>query len=211
MGTWLKIVGWVGGVAGTVLLAVYLLLYDVWTVPTDDPLLSASVEPTLTAGDVVLVARHGSVGRGDLLRCADPQAPGRFVVARAIGTDGEHVELNGEVLTVDGHRTPSPHACAAPTVTLTDPRTSEAVTLSCSTEEYAGIDFSAIRSGDHPESPKLAIVETGKWFLVSDDRHIHLDSRDYGQIDPTTCQHITFRLVSAQGWGDKKARLTVIW
>ena len=58
---------------------------------------------------------------------------------------------------------------------------------------------------------KVNAIEAGKWYLVSDDRHIHLDSRDFGQIDPTTCQHIVYRLQSAKGFGDSKRRLSVIW
>jgi hypothetical protein len=46
---------------------------------------------------------------------------------------------------------------------------------------------------------------------VSDDRHIHLDSRDYGQVAPGTCQHILFRIVGPAGFTDAKSRLTVIW
>src|SRR5277367_4775363 len=111
MGWWLKIVGYAASVAGLVLLALYALLFDVWTVPKDDPMLSASIEPTLTAGDVILLSRHGSVGRSNLLRCEDPQAPGRYVIARAIARSGEKIALDGETASVDGRRTPSPHAC----------------------------------------------------------------------------------------------------
>ena len=69
----------------------------------------------------------------------------------------------------------------------------------------------ALRSSDHPEPPTKTAVESGKWFLVSDDRHIHVDSRDFGQVDTTTCQHIVFRLQSGQGFGDSKKRLSIIW
>jgi hypothetical protein len=55
------------------------------------------------------------------------------------------------------------------------------------------------------------LIQPGRWYLVSDDRHIHLDSRDYGQIDPATCQHIVFRVASARGFGDADKRLSIIW
>jgi len=42
---------------------------------------------------------------------------------------------------------------------------------------------------------------------VSDDRHVHLDSRDFGQVDPRTCQHIVFRFVGAAGLGDGQEAL----
>src|SRR5579872_6465256 len=85
MRAWLKLVAWVTGILGVVGLLLYELVFDVWVVPSDDPLLAASIQPTLMAGDVLVVTRHTSVVRGNLLRCDDPQAPGRYVVARAIG------------------------------------------------------------------------------------------------------------------------------
>jgi signal peptidase I len=52
---------------------------------------------------------------------------------------------------------------------------------------------------------------TEGWYLLSDDRHVHVDSRDFGALDVTACQHIVFRLVGAGGFGDDKKRLSVIW
>ncbi|HEY6461585.1 MAG TPA: S26 family signal peptidase, partial [Polyangiaceae bacterium] len=111
MRTWFKLVAWVAGILGGVLLLLYLFVFDVWRVPSDDPMESASIQPTLAAGDLVLVTRHSSVERGNLLRCPDPQAPGRFVIARAIAHDGESIDVTSEMVTVDRTRLPSPRAC----------------------------------------------------------------------------------------------------
>jgi signal peptidase I len=211
MRTWLKVSAWIGGIVGVVLLVLYIFLFDVWTVPGDDPLLSASIEPTLSAGDLVVVSRHTTVSRGNLLRCADPQAAGRYIIARAIGRFGDKVVISDEVVSIDAQRNPSPRACDPPFVTLHDPNSNDDVDLACSVEEYGEIAYSALRTRDHPEPPTKAEVEAGKWYLVSDDRHIHLDSRDFGQIDPNTCQHIVFRLEGAAGFGDSKKRLNIIW
>jgi signal peptidase I len=212
MRTWFRMIFWVLGVAGAVLLVLYLGFFDVWTVPSDDPLLSAAIEPTLTAGDVVVLTRRTDVSRGDLLRCNDPQAPGRFVIARAISKFGDTLTLAAESVSIDGHRTPSPRACEPPSVVLHDPQSNEDVSLACSVEEYGDMNYDALRSMDHPEAPTKATVEAGKWFLVSDDRHIHLDSRDFGQVEPNQCKHIVFRIVSAAGFfADGKRRLQIIW
>jgi len=212
MHTWLKFVVWVAGIAGAVGLALYLFVFDVWTVPIDDPMESASIEPTLSAGDVILLSRHTSISRGNLLRCADPQAPGRYVIARAIGASGETLELHDEVVTVDGKRLPSPRACDdTPTVLIHDPQTNADLTLSCSIEDYGERDFWALRASEQTEAPTKAVVEAGRWYLVSDDRHVHVDSRDFGPIDPTTCLHVVFRLESHAGFGDSKKRLAIIW
>jgi signal peptidase I len=211
MRTWFRIIGWVAAVVGAVLLVLYLGFFDVWTVPIDDPMLSASIEPTLSAGDVVALTRRTEVSRGNLLRCADPQAPGRYVIARAIARFGDQLELAGEVVSIDGKRTPSARACDPPTMVIHDPQSSEDMTLSCSVEEYGEMTYHALRSPDHAEAPTKATIEVGKWFVVSDDRHVHVDSRDFGQIDPSTCQHIVFRIVGAAGFGDSKKRLSIIW
>lgn len=211
MRTWLKILAWVGGILVVVGVVLYAFVFDVWTVPKDDPMESASIEPTLSAGDVVLVSRHTSVTRGNLLRCPDPQAPGRFVVARAIGVGGETLELRDEVVMIDGRRTPSPRACDTATVLLHDPQNDADINLHCSVEEFGERDFWTLRASDHPEPPTKVAVENGRWFLVSDDRHIHVDSRDFGQVDPSGCQHVVFRVVSAVGFGDSKKRLSIIW
>lgn len=210
MRTWFKIVGWVGGILAAICLAFYIFLVDVWRVPTDDPMESASIAPTLDPGDLVLVTRHTTVARGNLLRCPDPQAPGRFVIARAVASPGETMELNGEVLTVDRTRMPSPRACEPNFVIVHDPQSNEDVRLDCGVEEFGERDFSVLHSGQFPEPPTKMKVANG-WYLLSDDRHIHVDSRDFGTIDTTTCQHIVFRLVGASGFSDQKKRLSFIW
>ena len=210
MRTWFKFLAWLGGIVGVVGLALYIFAFDVWTVPTDDPMESASIEPTLSAGDVVLVTRHTSVNRGNLLRCPDPQAPGRFVIARAVAKEGETLELDRESLTIDHTRIPSPRACDPASVTVHDPQSGDDLVLACSVEDFGERDFSALHSNVAPEPPSKAVVTAG-WYLLSDDRHVHVDSRDFGTIDVATCQHIVFRVVSAGGFGDDKKRLSIIW
>jgi signal peptidase I len=211
MGTWLKIVAWVAAIVGAIALVLDILFFEPWKVPTDDPLAAASTEPTLSAGDLVVVTRHGSVSRGELLRCADPDAPGRYVVARVLGLEGEQVRIEGEMVFLDNKRDPSPRACAPQMVTVHDPRTDDDVVLTCGIEEVGDMPYSVLRVSDHPELPTKALVEPGRCFLVSDNRHIHLDSRDFGQIDPNTCQHVVYRLVGAAGFGDSKRRLSLLW
>ena len=211
MRLWFQILGWMVFLIAVPTLVLYAFFFDVWVVPKDDPLLAASIEPTLSSGDVVVVTRHTSVSHGDLLRCEDPQAPGRFVIGRAMAHSGESLELSDELVLVDGKRNPSPHACEHPTMAVRDPDADEEVILACSIEEFGGGTYLALRAQAHPAPPTRATGESGRWFLVSDDRHFHLDSRDFGQIPPAACQHIVFRLVGAAGLGDGEKRLTVVW
>jgi signal peptidase I len=206
----LKISLWVVGIFAAICLILYLTVFDVWRVPADEPMMSASVEPALTAGDLVLVARHSSPDRGNLVRCPDPQAPGRFVVGRVLGLPGEKVTIVGELVNLDGKRTPSPRAC--PSVTLTHPASGAEETLTCAEEEISQMTFRSLRAHKRPEPPTAAVtVDPKRVFLVSDNRHMHVDSRDYGQVDIATCQHVVFRLWSAIGFGDAEHRFSIIW
>jgi signal peptidase I len=210
MRTWVKLLGWVFGITGAVLLVLYVFFFDVWQIPTDDPMESAAILPTLSAGDIIVLTRRPDVGRGNLLRCPDPQAAGRYVVGRAIATFGDTIELRGDSVLIDGKRKPSPHMCDTPVMLVHDPQSGDDLNLKCFAEDYGERDFEILVS-DQPEPPSKTTVESGKWFLVSDDRHIHVDSRDFGQIDASTCQHIVYRIVGAAGFGDAKRRLSVIW
>jgi signal peptidase I len=211
MRTWLKLVAWVGGILGALVIVLYAFFFDVWTIPSDDAMEAASIQPTLAVGDVIVVSRHSSAARGNLLRCPDPQAPGRFILARAIAVGGETIQLQDEVVTIDRTRLPSPRACDTPTVVVHDPQSGDDVTLNCAIEDFGERDFSVLRAPDHPEPPTKELVAPGLWYFVSDNRHIHVDSRDFGELDPASCRHVVFRLVSAAGFGDAKHRLSIIW
>lgn len=206
----LHLAAWLIGVLAIAGVAAYYLAFDVWTVPSDDPLLSASIQPTLGPGDVLVLTRHPTIARGNLLRCPDPDAPGRSVIARAIASGGDNIVLENETVAVDGHHTSNPHVCPETKVTVFDPNRSENLELDCSTEEYGESTYSTLHSS-HPEPPTRAAVERGKWYLVSDDRHVHLDSREYGQVDVAACEHIVFRLAGSKGWADAERRLTLLW
>jgi signal peptidase I len=210
MRTWVRLLGWVFGVIGAAALVLYIFFFDVWRIPIDDPMESASVLPTLTAGDLIVLTRRPDVAPGNLLRCPDPQAAGRYVIGRAMATFGDTIELRGDSVLIGGKRKPSPRTCDPPVMLVHDPQSGDDLNLRCFGEDFGERDFEILVS-EQPEPPSKTVVESGKWFLVSDDRHIHVDSRDFGQIDASTCQHVVYRLVGAAGFGDAKHRLSVIW
>jgi signal peptidase I len=203
--------GWLLVCAVLGLLVLYAFVVDVWRIPEDDPLLAASIEPTLRAGDLVVLLRRSSVTRGILVRCEDPDAPGRFVVARAIARGGDRIELRNDRVSLDGRPLKQSRDCAKAQASVYNPRTASDVSLACSLEDYGDFPFSTLRSLAPSEPPVVVTIEASRWFLVSDNRHVHLDSRDYGPIDPRTCQHIVFRLAGASGVGDAERRLGPIW
>ncbi len=201
--------GWTLGILGLIGLVLYLTILDAWRVPGDDPSFNVAVAPTLRPGDTLLILKSSEVKLGHLVRCMDPDAPGRYVVGRIIAKAGDKIDVD-ELVTVNGKRNPSPHACSEPKVMMRHPGTQEDVRLSCVVEDTYGNEHEAIRDLDHPQATSKSVVEAGKVYLVSDNRHWHLDSRDFGQVDPATCQHIVYRL-----WGesyfDASRRFNFLW
>ncbi|MEI7894898.1 MAG: S26 family signal peptidase [Myxococcales bacterium] len=205
----LKFFLWIGAILGVLGLIAYATVFDVWTVPGDDPKLAVAVEPSLSVGDVLLVTRHGeNHSRGELLRCDDPQAAGRYIVGRLVGLQGEKLAFEEELVVIGGKRTSIPYGCADRT--LTHPTTGEEVALVCSVEEFGSRRYEVLRAKDRREPPLQTEAERGV-FLVSDNRHMHLDSRDYGSIAPSTCRQVVFRLWGTSGFGDSDRRLTFLW
>jgi signal peptidase I len=92
-----------------------------------------------------------------------------------------------------------------------DPQTGDDVDLDCSMEETGETKFEAYHAKTHTQPLFRAHVEGGHVFLVSDNRHMHQDSRDFGNVIPTTCQHILIRLWGKGGISDSKSRFNWIW
>jgi hypothetical protein len=54
-------------------------------------------------------------------------------------------------------------------------------------------------------------VEAGQVFLVSDNRQLPYDSRDFGLVERATCKEMVFfRLFSAEGLKDVDHRFSLI-
>jgi signal peptidase I len=206
-----RFIVWVAVILGATFAILYFAFFDVWRVPTDDPQFSVSVEPTLTAGDYVLVARHGTPGVGNLVRCKDPDEPRRWVVARWVASAGDKVDVAGEALLINGRSAPSTRGCRTPTVTLVNPATGAAEKLDCREIEFAAGAYDVLTSPTHSEGHKAVTVDPGKIFLVSDNGHMHLDSRDFGSIESGSCEHLVFRLWGATGYFDASRRFTILW
>ena len=206
----LKFILWVLGLAAGAFLIAYFAFFRIWTIPAGNPLQAASLEPTMSAGDVVFVWRRGTPNRGDLARCTNPETPAKFVVGRAIAKEGETVAFSQEVVSLDGQRNPSPYGCAPPTRTMKDPVSGEEEQLQCSVEDLGGKKYEALRSLSPTPNNRPPQVPPGKLYLVSDNRHFHWDSRNYGPVDATTCRPIYFRLWGKDGFGDSKKRFSCL-
>jgi signal peptidase I len=122
------------------------------TVATPVRVSSASMEPTLDVGDVVLVTQQppapDDVDRGELVTFVSPE-DGRRTVKRVIGLPGDTVVIKDSVLYVNDRVVDEPYV------------------------DHALIDAYYSRT---------YTVSDGTVFLLGDNRGNSIDSRDYGPV-----------------------------
>jgi signal peptidase I len=198
---------WIAGILGAMGLLLHLFLFDTWVIPGDDRTLASSVEPTLAPGDRILVQRGSVPHRGQLARCT--YANGAVVIGRVVAHGGEQLEIKGGRAFVAGkpvanHR----HGCEP--IRVVHPASGNEVQLGCAVEDNGAWTYQIAMATQHPEPDRTALVPAGHLFLLSDNRHLHQDSRDFGPVDASLCEHVVFRL-----WGesymDASRRNTILW
>ena len=201
MGKLSRGLGWTAAILGGTFLIARALFLDVWTFP-DDRRFAASVAPTLRAQDVLVLVKAGDPTVGDLVRCTDPDDPKGFVVGRVGGREHDQIEIEGPTIILNGHRYDPESACRDRAVTLPNPGEGADIDVYC--------DKVSMGSGwhyrGHSEKTRFgvdkvsAIVRSGMFYLVSDDREWHDDSRDFGQVPTASCPYkIVFRLWGGMG------------
>lgn len=186
-----------------------------WRVPEDDPDLAASIAPTLSPGDWLILWRATSPGFGDLVLCPDPEDPSEVFVGRIAGEPGDRVRVDElGMITVNNARMRSEVACDPPKFKVANPRSGDEVELTCDIEALGGVRHprALVPSTGVTRPPAIdREIEPGAIFLVSDNRLYPFDSRDFGLLPEASCNEaIIFRLVSRLGFSDVKARLSWI-
>jgi signal peptidase I len=212
MGKLTRGIVWIAIILGVIGVFARLVFIDVWTIPDDGSKFGLSLEPSLSAGDTVMMFTRGEVGFGDLVRCADPDDATGFVVGRVAGLSSDTVETRGAELTVNGKRYLSEMVCPEPKVSLVHPTSGDKVTLTCDQVQMGGrLHYRGQTTKYDAPTPMKTTVGNGMLFLLSDDRSYHEDSRDFGTVPVTSCKNrIFFRLWSKSGWMDDKHRLSYI-
>ncbi len=204
-----KFLLWFAGLTVVLLIVGRLVGLRFWTVP-DDPFLGASVAPTLAGGDMVIVLESGERTSSDVVRCRDPEDAQRWVVGRIYGGANDKVKIEKGVVSLNGKRYAPQDACTDSQVPTINPATGVSKTLRCSRVEFAGGWHFIASSSDVDSSPSEHTVGPGRYFLVSDNRVHHDDSRDFGAVPVETCSgKILFRLWGKDGF-TSKGRFTVI-
>jgi len=202
---------WAAVVIGGVIGLARLIAIRWWRIPTDDPVLEASIAPSLRGGDLVLLWRATRPRFGDLVVCPEPDAADRMVIGRIVAENGDRVVVRESSVTLNGEQAATERACDA--FEVVDPNTGAEVKQYCDVETLAGISHmrGSTASLSLPPAPQEREVEAGHVFLLSDNRQYPYDSRDFGTVERSTCREaVVFRLVSLHGYFDQKNRFTFI-
>lgn len=206
---------WSAVLAALVLGAMRAVAVRWWRIPLNDPWLQASVEPSLRGGDLVVLWRLTPAHYGDLVVCPEPNAPERVVVGRILGEAGDSIVIEDGHVAVNGHSVPTERACTEAKLQVNHPGNGQPVELHCDLEKAGGSLHSRATRDVSSTSPAPARVATnvpdGRVFLVSDNRHLPFDSRDYGPVERSSCREsVIFRLVGQNGFFDVERRFTYI-
>jgi signal peptidase I len=207
----LKFVLWTLGILGVLVGIGRAFLFVGWKVPMD-PVLAASLAPTLRGGDYVLVLTVGTVKWGDLVRCPDPDDSSRWVVGRVMGMPGDDVAIKGGLLTVNGMRYDATEACKENKVEVPHPDSGSPVEMHCSRVEIGNNwHFRATGNKHVGSDDDQHSTSREHFYLLSDNRDFHDDSRDFGDIPIESCtERLFFRLWGPDGWMNSEERMTVI-
>ncbi len=204
----LKTVLWVVGILAVVLGGLRLTALRWWQVPSDDDELAASIAPTLHPGDWVILWRLTPLSFGDLVVCPDPDNEGYNVIGRVGGEGGDSLRLTGGDIYVNRKKMATESACNPPRVKIEDPA-GGSVELPCSIEAMGGIKH--MRLGSKKSAEFSTEVPAGSVFLVSDNRNMPFDSRNYGTLQRDACKEtVVFRIIGAGGFGDVESRFMFI-
>lgn len=209
MKKFLKGLAWVVGTLAVIILILRLTMFKLWTIP-EDRVLDGSMRPSLQSGDTVLVMTIGKRSFGQLVRCADPEDPQRWVVGRIVGLEGDVVDVQGASVTVNGSEYNKSDGCKD-RLRVPHPTSGEVDAVCSRVEMAGGWHFRAYVPELHRDTPSTHKIPAGRLFLLSDNRTFHDDSRDFGTVAANTCTDlIVFRLWGKGGTSDTDSRFTYI-
>ncbi len=188
-----------------------------WQLPSGapnmgDPELAASVAPSLRGGDWVLLWRLTRPGIGDLVVCPDPDDPTNIVIGRMVAGAHDEVVIHGQEVYVNDKKFDIEYNCTDRMFNVVDPDSLQEAEIFCDMEDVEGVLHKRGYGDEKRQRRKFTKkVESGKVFLLSDNRAHPFDSRHFGTVDRHSCQEtIFFRLVSEKGFFDVGSRLQAI-
>ncbi|MBK6512613.1 MAG: signal peptidase I [Polyangiaceae bacterium] len=209
MRTYLKFLAWVTGILVVISIIARIFFVKPWRIP-DDEVLGASIEPTLSRGDLVLVLHSGTREAGDLVRCPHPEQASRWVIGRFVGSSSDRVMLDSGFVQINGRKYRTTESCLQDHYEIQGPGGVKE-TLSCARVDFGGgWHFILLKPGEL-ETSNETTVGAGRIYLVSDNRYFGFDSRDFGTVAQDTCKEkVLFRLWSKEGFFSSNRRFDYI-
>jgi signal peptidase I len=205
-------VAWCSAIIAVLIGALRLTAIRWWQLPVNDPYFEASLAPSLRGGDWVILWRATAANYGDLVLCPEPKT-NRAVIGRIVGEAGDHLKIEGSTLTVNNSLIRVDDGCDKFRVVDPSSPSGDEIEEGCSLEVIGGRTHQrgdARQTRDEQKPPEFD-VPNGQVFLVSDNRALPWDSREFGPVDRASCvETIVFRLVSKDGFFDVPNRLTLI-
>lgn len=186
----LKFLGWV--------LGLFALFFGVLRLFFVTPVTVAhnAMAPTFVHGDVVLVWRGTSVDHGDVVVCHHPSQP-RYVIGRVLGLDGFSITSPRNQLTINGVRPTRTHGGTMPFFDATAERT---YTMNWGHEELGNNDHLFFEQLGRTVRTRDVGSVRGIYLLGDNRAYQDEDSRDFGDVDPTTCiGEVFMRFSPAEG------------
>ncbi|KRN25890.1 signal peptidase I [Lacticaseibacillus camelliae] len=156
----------------------------------NDRIAGESMAPNLTPGDRVVVSRNAPVARFDVITFESPIEPGREYIKRVIGMPGDTIAFRGDVLYVNGQRTPEPF--------LSDQFKRK--TLAFEAEQNGETGNSPAFTPDFTlqslKATHARTVPQGEYLVLGDNRPVSYDSRKFGFVK----QAAVFGVVKWRYW-----------
>ncbi len=147
---------------------------------------SGSMVPALLPGDHFFVSKGPTAhapARGDIVVFASPPDPTQDFVKRVIGLAGDHIELDGYTVRVNGSALATKLEQADYVGPPNGPNELRGALWS---ESIGAHHYRVLRDADHQWTDKLDVtVEPDHVFVLGDNRDNSMDSRQFGTV-PTS-------------------------
>ena len=155
-----------------------------------------AMAPTLIHGDVVLMWRGAAVDHGDIVVCRHPHED-RYVMGRVVGTNGMAIGEMRNQLTINAAVARHDYEGTMP---FFDATLEREMTMRWGTEELGNSDHYFFEQLGRDVRIRLVGSVHGIHLLGDNRAYQDEDSRDFGDVDPTTCLgEIFMRLRPVEG------------
>ncbi|MDR2833869.1 MAG: signal peptidase I [Streptococcaceae bacterium] len=135
-----------------------------------------SMDPTLINGERMIMVRHLSINRFDIVVSEEPGQPGKNIIKRVIGMPGDTITFDNDQLIINGKKYDEPYLLEYQTQWAKD-RLQETYSFNSYFQEIAKTANAFTQLEDRTATFTIEVPD-GHYFLMGDDRLISKDSRD---------------------------------